>query len=121
METLAICTGQVYSFAPDASGNGRGALSLAMEPLRITATHDGPRLVGPHVRVRNAAAFQRAHPSGRVVDEQVGDARPNEGGHFVFRPRSGGGRLDKLAVPDAAFVERYSEASHFGEVNAYYH
>jgi poly-gamma-glutamate capsule biosynthesis protein CapA/YwtB (metallophosphatase superfamily) len=51
----------------------------------------------------------------------IGDAEPDQNGDFLFEPGRGGGRMDKVALADADFRERYVQASHFGEVNTYYH
>ncbi|MBI3838450.1 MAG: M36 family metallopeptidase [Planctomycetia bacterium] len=51
----------------------------------------------------------------------IGDAQPDENGQFVFEQGRGGGRMDKVVVADPDFRWRYIQASHFGEVNAYYH
>jgi len=122
-EKSTACQGQVYTFSPDASVGG-GRLAMQLERLERIDPAEPPqlRLRGRYVRVRNGGAFPRVDPAtGRSVEQAIEDARPDARGTFLFRARSGGGRLDKLPVPDAAFLERYTEAAHFGEVNAYYH
>jgi hypothetical protein len=59
--------------------------------------------------------------NGRMRAVPIGDAKPNGEGDFLFEPGRGGGRMDKTEAPDSAFRERYVQASHFGEVNTYYH
>jgi hypothetical protein len=58
---------------------------------------------------------------GKVRAVPIGNAQPNTEGNFCFEPGRGGGRMDKvlLAAPD--FRWRYIQASHFGEVNTYFH
>jgi hypothetical protein len=51
----------------------------------------------------------------------IGDAKPSPLGNFKFNPKRGGGRLDKVPVARDVFRRNYVRASHFGEVNTYYH
>jgi hypothetical protein len=72
--------------------------------------------------VRNGGAVNELDPAtGNIRAVPIGDAHPNQAGDFMFEPGRGGGRLDKVALPEPDFRERYVQASHFGEVNTYFH
>jgi hypothetical protein len=47
--------------------------------------------------------------------------KANQDGDFMYEPRRGGGRLDKILLAPADMRWRYSQASYFGEVNTYFH
>lgn len=59
--------------------------------------------------------------TGGVKQIPIGDAEPDKDGNFIFEPGHGGGRMDKVLLADPDFRWRYIQASHFGEVNSYYH
>ena len=114
--------GRVYTWTPDAARPGGGFAELSIVPLRVESVpHGPPRLRGRLVVVHNAGEVvvtgRRCTPD--VV--LIGDARPDDSGDFLFSPHRGGGRLDKDTVVDPDVRARYVEASHFGEVNVFYH
>src|SRR5262249_28103285 len=77
---------------------------------------------GRFVRVRNASMVNRPDPLTtlpKVVP--VGDALPNRDGDFIFDPGRGGPRIDTKCIRSPKYLTRYISASHFGEVNAYFH
>ncbi|HYY72622.1 MAG TPA: M36 family metallopeptidase [Candidatus Bathyarchaeia archaeon] len=120
----AIPRGRVYTWIQDPARTLGGRVTLSDEPLQhLDDVREGPfGLSGRHARVRNAgAANEPGLTSGNVRAVPIGDAQPNSDGNFLFEPGRGGGRLDKvlLAAPD--FRWRYIQASHFGEVNTYFH
>jgi hypothetical protein len=91
------------------------------------------------VRVRNAGEINEpVLASGGTRTVPIGDAVPNAEGDFLFEPGRGGGRIDKVnwagssasptevlesgvSFPEPQFRWRYIQASHFGEVNTYFH
>jgi hypothetical protein len=90
-----------------------------MEPL--LRLEEGRRLCGRYVEVRNAGALpERDETRGSVEAVPIGDARA-AGNAYVFEPSGGGPRMDKDAFRAGHFRWRYVQASHFGEVNTYYH
>jgi len=116
--------GRVYIWIRDPANPLGGRVALSDEPLQHLDDVGGgtSRLSGQYVRVRNAGAVNEPGLSnGKVRAVPVGDAQPNSDGNFFFEPGRGGGRMDKalLAAPD--FRWRYIQASHFGEVNTYFH
>ena len=99
-------------------------MGVSIEPLlRVDPEGEGRGgLWGRHVRVRNGGAVNEPDPiSGGVRVLPIGDARPDAKGDFLFDPGRGGGRLDKVVLAAPEDRERYIQASHFGEVNAYFH
>lgn len=79
-------------------------------------------LHGRFVRVRNGGAVNAPDAgSGAPRAMPIGDARPDANGDFLFDPGRGGGRLDKVEVVEPDVRARYIQASHFGEVNTYFH
>lgn len=119
-----IPRGRVYTWIRDPANPLGGRVALSDEPLpRLDEVPDGPpRLSGQYARVQNAGAVNEPGLSiGKVRTVPIGDAQANSDGNFIFEPGRGGGRMDKvlLAAPD--FRWRYIQASHFGEVNAYFH
>lgn len=116
--------GRVYSWIPDRDPSGNGRVVQEIVQLeRIEAPKEGTaRLHGRFVRVVNAGMIYEPNPSGGApLETRLGDARPDANGDFLFEPGRGGGRIDKLAVADPELRRRYVQASHFGEVNSYYH
>lgn len=116
--------GRVYIWAQEPARGLYGRLTASVEPLLHLHVGTDLRgcLSGRYVRVRNGGAVyepESNRDSFRAVP--LGDARPDEAGDYLFEPARGGGRMDKnmLAPPD--FRWRYIQASHFGEVNTYFH
>lgn len=114
--------GNVYVFIPDPAHPLGGWVERQVATLaRLDPTTPG-RLWGCHVRVRNAGWVNEPDPvTGRARPVPIGDARPDADGDFLFEPGHGGGRMDKIALAEPDFRERYLQAAHFGEVNTYYH
>ncbi len=113
--------GRVHVWMPDLSHPLGGTIRTSVVALpRLNG--DGDRLEGQFVRVLNAGAVNSPlEPSGAVQPIPIGDAQPDPDGNFLFDPQHGGERLDKdLLVPEDV-RRRYIEASHFGEVNTYFH
>src|SRR5262245_26362981 len=110
--------GRVYLGVLDLTHPCGGRVILDVVPLlRLDQPLRGTlRLSGRFVRVRNGGALNHVIPAtGAVRVAPIGNAEPNEEGDFVFDPGIGGGRIDKVALADAAFQGRYIQASHFGE------
>jgi hypothetical protein len=133
--------GRVYVWNSDPVSGPYGRLTAALVPLINLGVHgeEKGRLSGRHVHVRNAGAVSESDPcSGAVRSVPLRDAQPNARGDFLFEPGRGGGRADKVVFDGACnssaeilesgvplsepeFRRRYIQASHFGEVNAYFH
>lgn len=117
--------GYVYVWTPPGpSGSRGGRVTAAVVPLLRLETDGGQsgRLWGRHVRVRNDGAVNEPDSAtGSVRGVSIGDARPNMEGDFLFDPGCGGGRMDKVVLADPERRCRYIQASHFGEVNTYFH
>jgi len=114
--------GRVYTWVARPSKPSGGAARTEIVPLEIESSSDGiVRLQGPHVIVRNGGEVYVPSPHGSPEPVPIGDASPNADGDFLFEPHRGGGRVDKVVLAEADFRARYVEASHFGEVNVYYH
>jgi len=116
--------GCVYVWTPDPSHPLGGRVTATVEPLlRIDTNGAGTvRLWGRFVRVRNGGAVSESDlATGSVRTVPIGDAQPNAEGDYVFEPGRGGGRMDKVVLADRDFRWRYIQASHFGEVNTYFH
>jgi hypothetical protein len=94
----------------------------AIVPLANLASRgDGEKgLRGRFVTVHNGAVVPRPGPGGPRPGP-LGDAEPDDFGHFLYSPGRGGGRVDKTVVPEPEFLERYVQAARFGEVNTYHH
>ena|GEM_PF-496549 len=133
--------GHVYVWLPDPSNPLGGRVIRDHVPLLYLDT-DGEgkgRLWGRYVRVRNAGTLSEPDAtSGGIRPVPIGNAQPNSDGDFLFEPGRGGGRIDKVVFvgvssfpaellesgvpfPEPEFRWRYIQASHFGEVNTYYH
>lgn len=116
--------GRVYSWSPDPASALGGSISVNIESLpRLDLEGEGKgRLWGRHVRVRNNGEVNEPDPvAGGIRVLPIGDAQANADGDFLFDPSGGGGRLDKVVLAAPEDRQRYIEASHFGEVNAYFH
>jgi hypothetical protein len=116
--------GRVYLWHPDPGHPLGGRVAQAVVPLPRLEDHaEGPpRLRGRYVLVRNGGAVKEFDPATGVLRAvPIGDAAPDEAGNFLFEPGRGGGRLDKVERADPDFLGRYVQASHFGEVNSYFH
>ncbi len=116
--------GRLYTWTADTSRILGGHVSLTAVPLLRLDTHGegSGRLWGRYVRVRNGGFINEPEPAtGRPAPVPIGDAEPNADGDFFFEAERGGGRMDKVAVAKPAYRRRYIEASHFGEVNTYFH
>ena len=116
--------GRVYGWFPDPAHPLNGRVSKEVVPLSNLDTEgEGKgRLWGRYVRVRNAGWVNEADPlTGKIRPAPLGDAEPDANGDFLFEPGRGGGRIDKVALAALDFRGRYLQASHFGEVNTYYH
>ncbi|HKW39756.1 MAG TPA: M36 family metallopeptidase [Gemmatimonadales bacterium] len=116
--------GRVYLWTPEPSGTAGGYVTLSAVPLARLENGDprDVRLKGRFVVVRNGGAVNEADPlTGGVRATALGDAEPNADGDFLFEPGKGGGRLDKVVLPEPGFCWRYIQAARFGEVNTYFH
>src|SRR5262245_20990856 len=124
VDSIEMNRGNVYVWIPDPGNPLGGRVVRELVPLlRLETDGEGNgRLWGRFVRVRNGGEIHEPDPAtGGFRAVPVGDARPNARGDFVFKTRRGGGRLDKVALAEPLFRARFIEASHFGEVNTYYH
>jgi hypothetical protein len=116
--------GRIYAWTPDTTSALDGRVTATVVPLlRLNTDGEGSgRLWGRHVRVRNGGAVNEPDLArGAVRGVPIGDAQPNAEGDFLFEPGRGGGRIDKIVLGAPDFRWRYIQASHFGEVNAYFH
>lgn len=116
--------GRVYEWTPSTDQRYAGSIVQSVVPLpNLLASEDGVnRLSGLHVDVRNGGVLNEIdRSSGTVVAVQMGSARPDREGNFLFEPGRGGGRMDKVVVPDPDFRHRYEQAARFGEVHTYFH
>jgi hypothetical protein len=114
--------GRVYTWVADPSQPSGGAARTEIVPLEIESSKGGiVRLQGQHVIVRNGGEVNVPSPDGSAEPVPIGDASPDADGDFLFEPHRGGGRVDKVVLAEEGFRARYVEASHFGEVNVYYH
>jgi hypothetical protein len=134
-------SGNVYLWILDSRSALGGYVTVSSVPLPRLDTHGEGRgrLWGLHVRVRNGGEINEPVPaSSGTRTVPIGDAVPNAEGDFIFEPGRGGGRIDKVnwvgssaspavvlesgvSFPEPQFRWRYIQASHFGEVNAYFH
>jgi hypothetical protein len=116
--------GRVYTWIAEPGNPLGGRVTLSIEPLLHLDRHrEGtPHLSGRYVRVRNGGAVSEPDAAtGRVRAVPIGNAQPHGDGHFLFGPGRGGGRMDKVLLAEPDFRARYIQASHFGEVNTYFH
>jgi len=115
--------GSVYVWIRDLSAPlcGRAALRIVDLPRLQPRGHATTHLSSAHVRVRNGGSIYVPDGAGGRCPKPIGNAQPDADGDFLFNPGRGGGRIDKVDLADADFRDRYLQASHFGEVNTYYH
>jgi len=119
-----MSNGRIYLWTPPTDGSFGGRVTVSIAPLpRLDAQEDGkPRLRGRYVHVRNGGAVNELdQATNSVRSASIGDAEPDEQGDFLFEPGRGGGRMDKIVLAEPDFRWRYIQASHFGEVNTYFH
>ena len=119
-----MSSGRVYTWmlTSDNPFNGRVTPIIVPLPRLETQEEERKRLWGQYVRVRNGGAVNEPDPAtGTVRAIPIGDAQPDTEGNFLFEPGRGGGRMDKVALAEPDFRWRYIQASHFGEVNTYFH
>src|SRR3981081_3055424 len=118
-----MSNGRVYLWTPNSHELLGGHVEKAVVPLPgLTADAAGkPRLSGRLVSVRNGGRGNVPDSGGGIRAVPIGDAQPDDRGNFCFEPGRGGGRMDKVPLADSDFRLRYIQASHFGEVNTYYH
>lgn len=91
--------------------------AVALEDVDLPRLVEPARLTGRYVEVRNGGKVPTGDGAGC---RRMGNAVPDAGGDFLFRPGRGGARMDRADIPEAR-VERYEEAAHFAEVNTYFH
>lgn len=116
--------GQVYRWISDGDNPLGGRVHKSVVPLpTLTLNPKGlPQLSNRFVRVYSGGSIHMPDPqTGTASAVAIGDAEPDDNGDFVFEPGRGGGRIDKVMVAEPDFRKRYIQASHFGEVNTYYH
>lgn len=115
--------GRVYVWTPDPASTLGGRVTKSIVPLlHLNANgQGGDRLWGCYVRVRNGGWVNEPDETGAVRGVPLGEARPNADDDFLFEPGRGGGRLDKVLLAASDMRRRYIHASHFGEVNTYFH
>src|SRR3984893_14488289 len=118
-----MSNGRVYLWTPDSRELLGGHVKKEVVPLPglIADAAGKPRLSGRLVSVRNGGWVNIPDSESGIRAVPAGDAQPDEQGNFCFEPGRGGGRMDKVTLADSDFRLRYIQASHFGEVNTYYH
>ena len=118
-----MSNGRVYLWTPDSRELLGGHVKKEVVPLPglIADAAGKPRLSGRLVSVRNGGWVNIPDSEGGIRAVPIGDAQPDDRGNFCFEPGRGGGRMDKVTLADSDFRLRYIQASHFGEVNTYYH
>src|SRR5258706_317140 len=118
-----MSNGRVYLWTPDSHELLGGHVEKEVVPIPgLTADAAGnPHLSGRLVSVRNGGRVNIPDSEGRIRAVPIGDAQRDDRGNFCFDPGRGGGRMDKVTLADSDFRLRYIQASHFGEVNTYYH
>ncbi len=116
--------GQVYISEPSESEFTGIRVRMATVPLlHLNApSSTGTGLNGRYVEVVNEGRINEPdNDAPGFLSVAIGGASPDSEGNFLYDPAAGGGRLDKRGPPKPLDRARYIAASHFGEVNAYYH
>jgi hypothetical protein len=113
--------GRVYVWTSDSREPLGGRVEKALVPLPDLTAQSKPCLSGRLVCVRNGGWVNVPDSGVGVRAVPIGDAEPDAQGNFCFEPGRGGGRMDKVSLAAPDFRWRYIQASHFGEVNTYYH
>ena len=116
--------GLVYSWDVGDGNAQPGRAIRTVVPLRNLSPHSKgvQTLSGRFVDVRNAGIInQPGLPGGDPAPTPLGNATPDDDGHFLFDPGRGGGRVDRVLLADDGFRWRYVQAARFGEVNVYHH
>ncbi len=119
-----MMNGRVYLWTPDPKKDLGGSLSITVVPLlHLDEEEEGTgRLWGRHARVKNGGEVNVPDPEADGAKAiPIGDAAPDTDGNFIFEQGRGGGRMDKVVLAEPDFRWRYIQASHFGEVNTYFH
>lgn len=112
----------VWTHDPQTFTGGRVSPSIEFLPRLDQEGEGRGRLWGRHVRVRNGGEINEPESTnGGVRAVPIGDALPDKEGDFLFEPSRGGGRVDRVSLPEEDLRRRYIQASHFGEVNTYFH
>ncbi|GHO90138.1 hypothetical protein KSF_001860 [Reticulibacter mediterranei] len=116
--------GRVYTWtlSPDKASGGYVTATIVHLPHLDQEEQGREHLRGRYVHVRNAGALNELDSAtGQVRAVALGDALPDEQGNFLFEPGRGGHRMDQVGqvLPEARW--RFIQASHFGEVNTYFH
>lgn len=116
--------GHVYVWEPNEAEFTGGRVKLATFPLpHLNPLPQGKSgLSGRYVEVVNDGRINEPDSDGPgFLSVAIGSASPDSEGNYIYDPAAGGGRLDKRGPPKPYDRARYVAASHFGEVNAYYH
>ncbi len=116
--------GRAYVWERDPKIELGGRVDTSIVPLlRLDSDSEGHnRLCGRYVRVRNGGVLRVLDTTTNTIKVMpIGDAQPDEANNYMFDPGQGGGRVDKLEYAGPLRSWRYTHASHFGEVNTYFH
>lgn len=116
--------GCVYVWTSSEEEFTGGRVELATVPLDYLdpAPSGGRRLSGRFVEIANGGWI--AEPNVSEASRSwtaIGDACPDAQGNFIWEPAAGGGRRAKTGARASTDPAACVSASHFGEVNAYYH
>ncbi|CAN5468679.1 hypothetical protein BH11ARM1_BH11ARM1_04010 [soil metagenome] len=96
--------------------------NVRLESVELKNLTRAGALNGTFVEVQNAVVMNFPNPDlFHPRSEIVGNAKPDEHGDFIYSPAGGGRRIDRALVAGCKARATYIEASHFGEVNVYYH
>ena len=116
--------GLVYLWKPDPARPSGGWIEKGLVDLGpLDRGSDGRAVLkNRQIEVRNGGRRFWFNPHTSDYEEiAIGNAEPGATGDFCFETGKGGGRLDKKTHATERFQQRYVQASHFGEVNTFYH